>query len=1033
VGRDGELSEIAQARGRAAAGLPQIVIVRGEAGIGKSRLVEEAIGRARAEGEAILHGACIDFGGEGVPYLPIIAALRGLSRTVPPDALGALLGPHGRDLAPLLPDRSSPVADARHAVSDEAGWNDDSPIGPEASGMASSPGADRARLFERFLEFLGRLAGRTSILAVIEDVQWLDPATRDLLTFLVRNVTSERIVAILTCRTDDLPASHPIAAWLAELGRLPGASRLELGRLDRAAVARLVEAIAGGPTDPAVIERVARRSDGHPLFAEELLAADATDAPPPSLVDILLARVLTLDAATLAVVRSAAVAGRPLDERFLAQIVARSEAEVSEALRVATARGVLVAHADGTHGFRHDLLREVVERELSAGERRALHDRIASTLESGLADDGGRAADATAELARHWFAADRPSKAFRSALAAAAAAEQVDAFAETHRLLERAITLEPRLAPAERPTRDDRIAARQRAATAADLAGDVTRAIELIRDAIGLTDDATNPTTVGLLHARLGFLTWASGRGEAALAEHERAVALVPADPPTSERANVLGGLAGALMGLGRFAASRPLAQAAIDCAVAAGAPAEECRGRMTLGSDLVALGEIDAGLEELRRAHDLARADRTELLVVTGHNLALNLLAADRVGDALDVALQTRQAARDGGLERRYGLDLAALEADVRFRLGQWSDADASSRAGHLLDPRGRGSPYLEIVRGRLAANKGDLGEARERLEGVSIAELDPDVAVIHAVASVETTLLAGDLSGAADLAAGSLSAFAGTGTEIWAIPLLAHGLRALADLAETARAARDPESERELLAAAEDLARHEDQFTRSAVGAVPTMRAWLATARAERTRVAGTADPAAWSAAVDAWAGAGAGFGAAYARFRLAETELRRTGVKAEVTPAVQAAWRTAMELEAEPLREQIETLARRARIVLAREPMDAPNAGADVRPRESGAAEATRAAPDHRLSAREIEVLRLVAAGRTNGEIGDELFITRKTAGVHVTHILDKLGVSNRVEAAMAAARLGLLDDVVAGADRSEAADRSTPRGA
>jgi DNA-binding NarL/FixJ family response regulator len=149
------------------------------------------------------------------------------------------------------------------------------------------------------------------------------------------------------------------------------------------------------------------------------------------------------------------------------------------------------------------------------------------------------------------------------------------------------------------------------------------------------------------------------------------------------------------------------------------------------------------------------------------------------------------------------------------------------------------------------------------------------------------------------------------------------------------------------------------------------------------------------------------------------MAEADLRRSGVKAAVAPAIRAAWQTAVELEASPLRDDIETVARRARIALS-EPADVT---AEPPPSEAAVPPVRPAA--HGLSAREIEVLRLVAAGRSNGEIGDELFITRKTAGVHVTHILDKLGVSNRVEAAMAAARLGLIEDVIGDADGVAAA--------
>jgi DNA-binding CsgD family transcriptional regulator len=188
----------------------------------------------------------------------------------------------------------------------------------------------------------------------------------------------------------------------------------------------------------------------------------------------------------------------------------------------------------------------------------------------------------------------------------------------------------------------------------------------------------------------------------------------------------------------------------------------------------------------------------------------------------------------------------------------------------------------------------------------------------------------------------------------------------------------------------------------------------AWVATATAEIARANGSATPESWTRAIAAWDAAPDPAEAAYARFRHAEDALRRSGVKADVAAELEAAWRTTVELGAAPLRAEIETLAGRARIKLEAGPQAGAAAqeidGARAAPEAKGGA---RAASPHGLSAREVEVLRLVAAGRSNGEIAERLFITRKTAGVHVTHILNKLGVSNRVEAAMAAARLGLVD--------------------
>jgi DNA-binding CsgD family transcriptional regulator len=247
--------------------------------------------------------------------------------------------------------------------------------------------------------------------------------------------------------------------------------------------------------------------------------------------------------------------------------------------------------------------------------------------------------------------------------------------------------------------------------------------------------------------------------------------------------------------------------------------------------------------------------------------------------------------------------------------------------------------------------------------------------------------------------------------GDVVWGIPLLALGLRALAELAETTRATRDD------AALADALERAEVLRTRLASAAQltlpPSAMAWVAMASAELARAHGAATPQSWASAIEAWDAAPDPAEAAYARFRHAEDELRRSGVKADVAAELQAAWRTSVELGAAPLRAEIEVLAGRARIKLAA----APSAEEAAAVAGAGDAQeprvATRAASSHGLSDREIEVVRLVAAGWSNGEIAERLFITRKTAGVHVSHILNKLGVSNRVEAAMAAARLGLVD--------------------
>ncbi|HEY7969584.1 MAG TPA: AAA family ATPase [Candidatus Limnocylindrales bacterium] len=1024
VGRDDELARIDDARERASRGAPVLVLVRGEAGIGKSRLVADAIARAQAAGSLILHGACLDLDGQGLPYLPLVEALRIFIRSTPAARVVELLGPAMDDLRPLIPEVAALVGAVSPAPA-PTGLGAPSTDPPDAAG-------DRARLFERLLGVFGRMGADAPVLAVVDDVQWIDPATHDLITFLVRNMTNEHVVAILTCRTDDLGPGHPVLAWLGELGRAPGATRIDLDRLTRGDIERQLAAIRDEAVSIDLAQSIWERSGGHPMFAEELLAVTDDplegDAIPPSLVDLLMTRVMRLDDHVLPVVRALAVAGRPVDERLLAPVLDLSATEVGAAFREAATRGVLTSRPDGRHEFRHELLRQIVELDLSMGERRDLHAAFARRLEDrpDLADD--RPAAATAELARHWAGADRPLDAYRAALAAAAAAEPINAFADAHRQLERAMELEPRLPADARPSPSERLAIRRRAATLADLAGARERSLELVHEALALAEPESDPMITGPLHSRLAFLMWAGGESEEALVEHRRAVELVPADPPTVERASVLGGLGGALMGLGRWEESRPICVAAIDCARAAGAVLEESRARTMLGSDLVALGELDAGLEELREAHRLSEGEPSELAVVTGYNLALNLLATDGLEEGLAVAVDTQETARHGGLERRYGMELAALVGDILLRLGRWDDADRATADGLALDQRRRGTPYLAVVRSRLVARRGNVRDALDRLETIDFDRLEPDLAVALAIALAEASVLGGRLDAALDAVDRGMAAAIESGDRIWSTPLVGLGLRAAAERADTLRTNHDEPGLAALFAQVAPLRTRIAELRGGAMA--PSGLAWLAAAQADAARLDQRADPESWAAAVQAWEAAGDPYELAWVRYRLAESELRRSGVKADVGADLTAAWATASRLGAAALIAATQLLARRARIPLIEAVADDAGDAGESRGRPAGRAPSVDAAlgrgvvpirpaaPTHTLSAREIEVLRLVAAGRSNGEIGEELFISRKTAGVHVTHILDKLGVSNRVEAAMAAARLGILDDAVAG---------------
>jgi DNA-binding CsgD family transcriptional regulator/tetratricopeptide (TPR) repeat protein len=964
VGREDDLARLVGAYDAAAAGSPRILLVAGEAGIGKTRLLSELGSAVNQGGGRVLIGGCLDLADGGLPLLPLAEALRGLARTTSWPELEEMLGPVRPQLARLVPALG------------------------EATPATEEPLA-ATRMEEGVLAILGRLAADRPTLLVFEDVHWIDRASRDLVTFLARNLAAEPMLLVLTCRSDDVQADTD--RWLAELARQPRVERLDLRRLDRDAVRAQMTALIGSEPDPRSVDRTWRRSDGNPYFVEELATA-GDDHPPPTLAASVTGRLAQLSPATREIVRIVAIGGRSIDEGLLVAAADRPVADVRDALREAVERRVLLIGDDGRIGFRHALVREVSEEELLAGERRELHERLASVLADRTELAEPSPAGAAAELAFHWEGAGRPAEALQAAIEAGAAAARVAAWADADRQYERALRLAD---AAQLPDGIDPVELLRRAAEAAELSGDLPRAQSLVDRALAEAEDRSE--RVALLHARHGYLRWTQGDNDGSLAAYERGLALLPKKPPTAARARILGSLAGALLGLGRYDEGRRTAADGVACAEAAGAKSEEARARNVLGSILVALGDVEAGIAQLEQSADLAaEAGPSDMRVVGPYNLAVNLAMAGRLREAKDAASRGVEAARTEGLQRRYGMDLAALEGDVLTRLGRWDEAADVMDAGLALDPSGRGTIYLATARGRLDALRGDVDTARRWFsvaDELAEGQIDADLAGYLARARAETALVDGDGETALAIARDGLLPLEGADDHFVRSPLLVLAVQAAAEVAEAARAAQgDERPAAEVTSAIAEL--------ESQTASAPMVAALRAHAVAEASRLVGESDPERWADAAARFAEIPDPFGVAYARYRSAEAILRRDGIRADVGGLLRDAADDAAALGALPLYRSIETLARRARVPMERPEPATPESVPERRP--AG------------LSAREIEVLRLVADGRSNGEIGEALFISRKTAGVHVTHILDKLGVANRVEAAMAAGRLGLLDD-------------------
>ena len=352
--------------------------------------------------------------------------------------------------------------------------------------------------------------------------------------------------------------------------------------------------------------------------------------------------------------------------------------------------------ATDRYRFRHALLAEVALADLLPGERRRWHAAVATYLTDPARIEAGGAPGTPAELAIHWSAAGNAPEALVASIAASRAATAVHAYVDAFRQTERALTWWDRVPDAESLAGLDLVDLLREAADAADLAGEAARSIELIERALGLVDEATDPIRAGLLHARLGYFRWLIGESQSMIDETRRGMELIPATPPTVERAKVVGGLASALMPTGRYRESRDLCTEAIATLRATGSHEGEAKFLMILGVDLVALGETDSGLDHLREAVEIARVSGPpETMLAIQHNLAFFLVQTDRYDEGLRVDMEALEASRRVGLELRFGAGLRASAGDILLRSGRWDEAEADDPRRH----RARRRRYLRVA----------------------------------------------------------------------------------------------------------------------------------------------------------------------------------------------------------------------------------------------------------------------------------------------------------------------------------------------
>ncbi|WP_203453425.1 helix-turn-helix transcriptional regulator [Jiangella aurantiaca] len=965
--RSTEIAQLRAALDRARTGTGGAVLLSGDAGVGKSRLLTEFTAEAEAAGAHVLLGRCVSVGEAGLPYLPFKEVVEQLRR--------------------VRPD----LVDARPALSGLIG---------RAAATASRSGEEndlgQLQLFDAMFTVLAELSDDAPVVLAIEDLHWSDASSRDLLSFLVSRLAGQRLLVVPTYRSDDLHRQHPLRPLLAELVRLPAVERLDLAPFDPADALAFVEALADGSIDADLLADVAARSEGNAFFAEELVAASATGPAggiPTALADVLLARVETLSPAAQRVVGAISVTGRRhVRHAAVRSVVDLPDGELDAALREALQHHVLVTDDQGGYTFRHALLREAVYADLLPGERVRLHAAYARRIVELKQDELAGA------LAFHSLRSNDLPTALAASVKAAEDAMRVGALAAELRHVEQALELWSAVENPAAHAGIDELALTRKAAYVAGAAGHPERALAYAQAATALADRDADPVARADVRRQLTESLLANGRWAEATKAIAEAWQLVENEPPSRTRAWVL-----ALRARTHWSKdddlSRMYAEQAIEDARAAGSVSAESDALISLAFNDLRTGAIEDACALFEQARQNAvRVGAANVELRASFNLVTTRYEQGLLDDAVAIAdAAVARAVELGVTWSMYGLELRWLRAMVHYGHGSWDEAlAAASPPGEQVSDTitallAASAAIIKVGRGRFDEAQRDLTRIRPEWHR------DSQIALLAGIAGIEMAGWQGRHDEAVRLADEAIASMRKGDDDRWplgGIRLAVLALGALADVARRARVEHDADSE--AAAVAEGL-RFAELARRTAELGIPRAdrlgpegQAWLARLRAEESRLAGSADAEPWRAVVEAF-GYGEPFQVALARWRLAEV-LVAGGDRDAAAVELAAALETADRLGAQPLAGAVRDLARRAHVALPGTAL--PVAGL--------------------LTPRELSVLELVARGYTNRKVGEELFISEKTVSVHLSRVMTKLGAASRTEAVSVAHQRGLLAD-------------------
>ncbi len=919
VGREQERSQLAIAVARAREGRGSLVLLAGEAGVGKTVLARAAL---QDSGLAVLQGAGLQGGAPA--YWPLTTALPGL---------------------------------------------------------AVASGADRAALCE---VVISAFAGAAPAAVFLDDLQWADEGTLDMLAVLAPALETRALHVLAAYRSDEMSRGHPLRRLRSELRRQGRLNELTIEPLGAADAGALLRSVVGADVAPSLVRTVVARTGGLPFFVEELGAvlvaedrlrpgpgglelSSSEELPLPEHVrDAVLLRAAGLDDDARAALSVASAVGQSFDPE-LATAIAGLADWPDEAAR----RGIVTEDTRGRLAFRHDLVREAFYGEIGWAKRPALHRAIAEALEATSAPPSS--------IAEHWARGREPDRARRCFLAAADTFRDVHAYRDGSRAIWRALELWPE--GAEEPGRLDAL---RHLGRCAELAGDLGGAVLAWREAAEGHRRGGQDAPLGEVLRSLAGALELQGRWEDALAAREQAASAFAAGALGGDAAGERLAAATHLRSAASFRAALALLETANAEATAAHRPDLEAR---ILGLE----GNVRARMGEGAPAIELVRRGLTHAL---DHNLGGAAAEVyQRLADSLEHVGDYRGARETydeafgfcaaNELEPTAQLCLACLSVVLRHT-GDWDHSAAVCR--HVLDSpsatlhaRGAASGTLGLI----LALRGQPGRARPLLLESAMVARRIELIAMELFSGWGLAVLeqARTPNGAAKHCRAILDRWSASEERHYAISPLRWSATAFAEVQEDGAV-------RACAAALAQIA--------ADTGQDEAMSA-LAHALAEVALLDGEPAEAAtqFERAESLLADIGAPFERAETQ-RRAAAALVASGRRAEAVEQLVGAYRVARKLG--------------ARLLAAKLADDLAALGEPVERRLGRMAAAQLA--NGGLTRREVEVVRLVAVGRTTREIARELFLSPRTVDTHVENIRMKLGCRSRADAARRASELGLV---------------------